>query len=243
MTAISHAVSSGTWWRELTRPRGDVVWDGMVRGTGVVGLAAIGAMALVPQTVPLVGFMVVTVWLNSPVGVFLPAVYEPVLMLFGRMYPPLLIGLLGTLGTVYVEYLNYRIHGRVLASKRLHGLTTGRTATLVTAWFKKAPFFTIWLVSISPLPYWLVRILSPLAGYPASKHLVATFLGRFPKLWFFAALGAAWTVDLGLLSVLLAVAVVAVYSVSFAAGKRRRGGRVVRQSGGRTVGRTDGQPV
>lgn len=222
MTAISHTVPSGGWWRELTRPRGDVVWDGMVRGTGIVGLVTIGAMALVPLTVPLVGFVVVTVWLNSPVGVFLPAMYEPVLMLFGRMYPPLLIGFLGTLGTVYVEYLNYRLHGRVLALKRFQGFTNGRTAKLVSVWFSKAPFFTIWLVSISPLPYWLVRILSPLARYPVGKHLVATFLGRFPKLWFFAALGAAWTVDLGLLSVLLAVGVVGVYSVSFAVRKGRK---------------------
>jgi len=222
MTAITRPLPAETWLRKLTRPRGDVVWDGMVRGTGIVGLGAIGAMALVPNTVPLVGFMVVTVWLNSPVGVFLPAMYEPVLMLFGRMYAPLLIGFLGTLGTVYVEYLNYRLHGRVLASKQLQGFTNGPTATLVSAWFSKAPFFTIWFVSISPLPYWLVRILSPLAGYPAGKHLLATFLGRFPKLCFFAALGAAWTVDLGLLSVLLASVVIAVYAVSFVARMSRK---------------------
>ena len=61
MTAITCPLPAETWWRKLTRPRGDVVWDGMVRGTGVVGLATIGAMALVPKIVPLVGFLLVAV--------------------------------------------------------------------------------------------------------------------------------------------------------------------------------------
>ncbi len=45
------------------------------------------------------------------------------------------------------------------------------------------------------LPYWPVRILSPLAGYAVRRHLSATLLGRFPRLWFFAALGASLHVD------------------------------------------------
>jgi len=41
-----------------------------------------------------------------------------------------------------------------------------------------------------------VRFLSPLTGFPVSRHLLATFLGRFPRLWFFAALGVWWQLDL-----------------------------------------------
>lgn len=90
----------------LFRPRGDVVWSGIVRGTGVAGALALVAMGLAPAVAPLVGFLVVTVWVNGPIGMLLPTTYEPILMAFGREYPPLLIGLLGILGTVYVEYLN-----------------------------------------------------------------------------------------------------------------------------------------
>ena len=32
-------------------------------------------------------------------------------------------------------------------------------------------------------------MLAPLAGYPVGRFLCATALGRFPRLWFFAALG------------------------------------------------------
>ena len=52
------------------------------------------------------------------------------------------------------------------------------------------------------LPYWSVRFLSPLAGYDVGRHLFATFLGRFPRLWFFAALGIWWSVSTEVLLVI-----------------------------------------
>jgi hypothetical protein len=90
----------------------------------------------------------------------------------------------------------------------------------------RAPFFTVWLCSWSPLPYWLVRILSPMAGYPVRKHLWATFLGRFPRLWFFAALGLYWGIDLRVVFALSGVAILG------AVGMALKGGRAAGRSGG-----------
>jgi len=191
----------------LFRPRGDIVWSGIVRGTGIAGAISLAVMGLAPVVAPLVGFLVVTVWVNGPIGILLPATYEPILMAFGRVYPPLLIGFLGIVGTVYVEYLNYRLYDTVLGSRALAGLTQSGMAKRVTTLFSRAPFFTVWLCSWSPLPYWLVRILSPMANYPVRRHLLATFLGRFPRLWFFAALGVYWKVDLGVVFGISTVAV------------------------------------
>ncbi len=216
----------------LTKPRGDLLWDGVVRGTGVVALLAIVGTAVLPQLTPLIGFFIVTVWVNSPIGMVLPAMYEPVLMLFGRLYHPLLIGLLGTVGTVYVEYLNYQVHGRVLAMRRLQGLREKKRVRRVQGWFERAPFCTILLCSASPLPYWLVRILSPLAGYPVSRHLVATFVGRLPRLTFFAALGAYFHVDLRWLFGISGVAVLAAIAITLGLNKS-----------GKLIGRKKDQPI
>jgi len=213
----------------LTRRRGDKTWSGVVRGTGIVSIAGIFATIAVPVTAPLVGFLVVTIWVNGPIGMFLPATYEPILMAFGRVHPPLLIGVLGIAGTLYVEYLNYRLYQAMLQSNTLQGLSNGRTARRVTALFNRAPFFTVWLCSWSPLPYWLVRILSPMAGYPVRNHLLATFLGRFPRLWFFAALGLYWRVDLRVVFGLSGVAILGAVAMAW--------------TGGRAVGRTGGQAV
>ncbi len=192
----------------LRRRYGDLVWDGMVRGSGAAALLAIPLVLLHATTAPLVAFVLVTVWVNGPIAPFLPATYEPILMMYGRLYPPLLIGFLGILGTIYVEYLNYRLYRRILHSNALAGVRNSRAVRQLDSLFRRAPFFTVWLCSWSPLPYWAVRFLSPLTGFPASRHLLATFLGRFPRLWFFAALGVWWQVDLRWLALFAAGSVV-----------------------------------
>ena len=171
------------------RRYGNVVWDGLVRISGLLALLAIPAVLHYPKAAVLTGFVLMTIWINGPWAPLLPATYEPVLMLFGRLYPPVLIATLGIAGTLYVEFLNYHLYRRVLQLESLTRIREGRFLTRLSRLYRRAPFFTIWLCSWSPLPYWSVRFLSPLIGYPVGKHLVATLLGRFPRLWFFAALG------------------------------------------------------
>jgi uncharacterized membrane protein YdjX (TVP38/TMEM64 family) len=157
----------------------------------VLGVAGIGlALFAAPAVGGLVGFAVVTMWVNGPVGIFLPATYEPIVMLFGRVYPPLWVGLTGVLASVYVEFLNYHVYARILRAPRLALLRENAVVRRILPLFRRAPFFTVWLCSWSPLPHWTVRVLAPLAGYPVTRFLCATALGRFPRLWFFAALGA-----------------------------------------------------
>lgn len=176
-------------WELLTRKRGNRLWDGVVRGSGLLALLAIPLVTLAPRTSPLTGFLIVTIWVNGPIAPFLPATYEPILMILGRLYPPLLVATVGTAGTLYVEFLNYHLYRRGLELDAAEGLREHATTRKVVELFERMPFFTVWLCSWSILPYWAARFLSPLAGYPVKKHMLATLLGRYPKWWFFAALG------------------------------------------------------
>jgi uncharacterized membrane protein YdjX (TVP38/TMEM64 family) len=185
----------------LLRRHGNFVWDGLLRGSAVLALAGIAVMRLgSPAAAGLVAFSVVTIWVNGPLGFFMPATYEPILMLFGRIYPPLLIAGLGILGILYVEFLNFHLYGRVLHLKTFEPARASGFVRLTVRMFQRAPFFTVWLCAWSPLPYWAVRVVAPLAGYSVRRYLVATFLGRFPRLWFFAALGLYWHVSAPVLS-------------------------------------------
>jgi len=203
-----------TLYRKLFRQAyGNPMWDNVLRSTGIVALLAIPLTVWVPLAGGLVGFGVVTVWVNGPISPFLPATFEPMLMLMGRVYPPVMVAVVATAGTLYIEYLNYHVFDRVLQLSALERTRKSQTVEWVLKWFKKAPFFTVWISSWSPIPYWPVRIISPLAGYDIRRHLLATFLGRFPRLWFFAALGLWWNASLGMLvaismsSIALAVAI------------------------------------
>lgn len=198
-------------WR---RRYGNVTWDGVLWLSGLAALAAIPITLFVPQVSGLVGFGVITIWVNGPISPILPATYEPLLMLFGRIYAPLAVAVVGVAGTLYVEYLNYHLYGRVVRLGALTGMRESGVVRWLVTLFKRAPFFTVWLCSWSPLPYWPMRFVSPLAGYDVKRHLWATFLGRMPRLWFVAWLGVWWDISIGLLALISVASIgiaVAVY--------------------------------
>lgn len=179
-------------WQVLTRPRGDRLWDGIVRGTGVLGLAGIGLVLLVPAAGPLVGFVIFTLWITGPLSPLTPVGYETVLMLMGRIYDPLFIAVLGMAGCLYVEFLSYHLYGEVADLRALRKLRDSHWVSVLRSWFERWPFLTVWFCAWSPVPFWIVRFLGPMAGYPIGRYLTAFFLGRFPKIWFFAVLGLYW---------------------------------------------------
>ena len=183
----------------LCRRRGTLQSDVFLRGSAVLALLAIYALLRWPAAGPLVGFFFVTVLLNGPLSPLLPAAYEPVLMVAGRAYAPSLIALVGVAGILAIEYLNYYLYRIAILHPHAGTVRQSRLVARTLALFERQPFFTVWLCAWSPLPYWAVRVLAPLAGYPVSRYLLATFLGRAPRLWFFAALGAVVPVSTQLL--------------------------------------------
>lgn len=189
-----------------------------MRGSGVAGLVAILTTVFAgPLAAGLVGFVVITVWVNGPLGIFMPATFEPILMLMGRVYPPVVVGATAIIGLIYVEFLNYHLYAKLLKAKSMGPIRDHvLVRRIVLPLFRRAPFATVWLCSWSPLPYWSVRILAPLARYSMARYLLATFLGRFPRFWFFASLGGL-PVLLGKMLPFMMVAVALALLIIFAA--------------------------
>lgn len=183
-------------WR---RRFGNAVWDAIVRGSIALAVVAIGVVLSVPQAANLVWFSLVTIWVHGPISPWLPATYEPILMLYGREYPPVLLASIGSLGSAYIEYFNYHLYERLLRLNRLSRLRARAQGSWVVRLYRRRPFLAVWLCALSPIPDWTVRILSPLTGFPAGRHALGFLLGRFPKFWLIAALGTHWMVDKRLL--------------------------------------------
>src|SRR3989442_9004631 len=74
--------------------------------------------------------------------------------------------------------------------------------------FQRSPFFSVWLCAWSPIPYGIVSVLAPLSRYSMRKYLFATFLGRAPRVWFFATLGLVIPVSTRVLATFAIAAVV-----------------------------------
>ncbi|MEP7326942.1 MAG: VTT domain-containing protein [Gemmatimonadota bacterium] len=190
--ALSLPADSGTTARRfaiMSRRRGTAVGDGVLRVCGLLALVSMPVVLLVPGAASFVVFLLVTVVVNGPLSPVLPATYEPLLIYFSLFLGPLTTALLGTAGVVFVEYLNYHLHQELLKTRTAQRVTGGRMVQRVVGLFSRRPAFTVWLCAWSPLPYWPVRLLSPMAGLPLSRHLMATALGRFPQYLAVIALG------------------------------------------------------
>lgn len=230
-------------WHELVRPRGNRLWDWIIRGTGLTGLLGIALVLAIPGTGPLVGFALVTAWLTGPLSPFFPFGYEPIVMLMARLHGVLLVTSVSVATMLAVEWIALHLYGEVLSLGALRRFRRHRWTRATRRLFGRAPFLAIWLVSWSPIPFWTVRVLGSLARYPMHRYLAAVFLGRFPKILLFAWLGIAWQVS----GWLLGAAVAASLAVGLMAWLRRRGrpgsadGRKRRSSGRRRQPQALGQ--
>lgn len=192
----------------LSRRYGNAEWDGMVRASGVVALLAIYPTWRWPVVAGLVGFFCLTLFMSGPITVVVPAMFEPLLMVTGRIYPPLLVAVVAVAGNLYMDNINYHFFGAAIRHPRLEQARNSRTVQWMLALFRRSPFFAVWLCSWSPIPYWIVSTLAPLSRYSKRRYLLATFLGRFPRVWFFASLGLVVPISSQILVTYVACAIV-----------------------------------
>ena len=200
--------------------RGTPEWDGVLRATGILALAAIYPALRWPDVAVLAGFVCLTVFVSGPISMVLPAAFEPMLMVAGRLYHPLLVTLLAVAGNLYMDYVNYHLYGAVMRHPRLEAARSSWVVRKTLALFQRSPFFAVWLCAWSPIPYWIVSVLAPMSQYSMRKYLFATFLGRAPRVWFFATLGLLIPVSTQVLVTCAVAAVVAGVVVALHKGPR-----------------------
>lgn len=179
-----HSLAAG-----MVRRRGSHSDDLMIRAVGGIVVLGIVLSLLDPTAAALTPFALYTVLTNGPYSAVLPAAYEPVLLLYGQLFPPLLIGVLGTLATVFIEWVNYRLYGYARDTRTGRTLTGGPRVQRLARMFARFPFLAIVVCALGLVPYSVARCLSVLSRYPVNRHLIATAVGRFPRLWAIAALG------------------------------------------------------
>jgi membrane protein DedA with SNARE-associated domain len=189
----------------LLARRGTPEWDAVLRATGILALAAIYPATRWPDVAVLAGFVCLTLFVSGPISVVLPAAFEPMLMVAGNLY---------------MDYVNYHVYGAVMQHPRLERARNSWMVRKTLALFQRSPFFAVWLCAWSPIPYWIVSVLAPLTRYPMRKYLFATFLGRAPRVWFFATLGLVIPVSTQVLATCAVAAVVTGVVVALHKGPR-----------------------
>jgi len=175
------------------------VWRRIVQVSAIAALLAALLIALAPGTTAMVTFGLLTLWCHGPLSPLLPAAYEPVLLGYGRVYPPVLLAVLGAFVSTTVEFANYHLYQKLLRVESVDRLLRRQETGRLTAPFYRRPFLTVWLCVLTPLPDWATRVLASYSGYSIRRYLSAVFLARVPRFWLLAALGFQLELGAGVL--------------------------------------------
>jgi membrane protein YqaA with SNARE-associated domain len=138
--------------------------------------------------------------------------HEPVILFFGKFHSAWAVALAATAGTLITEVINYSIFMTLGDLKSFQRIRQGRLIARFVSLFRKAPFLTLWIAGLTPVPFYPFRFLVALAKYPMPLYVLAILLSRFPRFFLLAALGRAFDVPnwliIGLFLALLLVALV-----------------------------------
>ena len=144
----------------------------------LAGLMALQAAGLLPVRWSLLTIYFVYMSLAST---FCPLPTAAPVMYAATRWDPLLVTLLGTLGTGLANLQDYHVLTYLLRRKRIGVLRHRGWYLRAEAWFQRAPFATLAAASFLPIPVDVVRLLAIAARYPRLRFALASVVGRAPR--------------------------------------------------------------
>ncbi len=126
-----------------------------------------------------------------PTNSIFPLPHEPGVLYFAQFYDPLWIAIAATIASVVMSFADYAMVEAWMRHPRLGSVQHTKLFKWAVKWMKRWPFAIIVLFSLTPLPISVVRILAPASGYPVSRYIAAQIVGRLPRFYLLAYLGAA----------------------------------------------------
>ena len=120
--------------------------------------------------------------------------HEPALIYYGAYHPPWMVALVAIGGTLIAEGLNYHFFGLFYGMPAFRGAFEKKAVQRVADLFGRAPFTAILFAGFSPVPFFPVRFLVVITGYPVWKYLLGVFISRAPRFYLLALFGAFFEV-------------------------------------------------
>jgi membrane protein YqaA with SNARE-associated domain len=188
-------------------------FDRMSAKTWIVGgimalLGTVGVlmMLLKPGVHPLWTMFFYSIPSNCAISVF---PHEPMILVFARSISALSLTAVAVLGTLVAVYLDYRFFSTLLNLEVTASRYRNRPFyQKAKDWFYRAPFLTLLIAGILPIPYFPFKLLVYATKYPMWKFIAATGLGRFPRYLALSLAGRAlqiptWVIAAGFALIIL----------------------------------------
>jgi membrane protein YqaA with SNARE-associated domain len=115
--------------------------------------------------------------------------YDPAILFFGKYHPALDVAVIGTIATLLTETINYSTFKYLWDATPIRKIGRKKFVTKIIDLFNKSPFLALVIAAFTPIPFYPFRFLVVIARYPLFKYLLATFIGRAPRLYLIAFFG------------------------------------------------------
>lgn len=143
---------------------------------------------------------------NTAISVF---PHEPVLIYYGKFADLTAVAVVATGGTLVGGYLDHRLFVPVLSLNRVAAYKKHRLYRKAIAYLMKYPFATLVGAGFTPVPFFPFKFLSFSMGYPLAHYLGALVVGRLPRYWVLAWVGA----EFGIPNIILIGSVVVIFAL------------------------------
>jgi membrane protein YqaA with SNARE-associated domain len=120
---------------------------------------------------------------------FFPIPTLPPIAFSAKVFSPVLIALVGALGTCIANLNDYAIVGWLFEHHRVKKIRNVNTYQRLLTFFDRYAFLTLSAAAFLPIPVDVIRLLAISRAYPLWKYLGAAFVGRFPRYLLIAYLG------------------------------------------------------
>lgn len=115
----------------------------------------------------------------------------PATLLAVKSAPPLAVASAAAVAAAIAAVFDHWFVRRAFELRALGRLRRRKLFLKAEDWARVAPFWTTAVFAALPIPFTIVRVLMPLSGYPRHRYVAAVALGRFPRIFVIAYVGAA----------------------------------------------------
>jgi len=181
-------------------------------------LAASGCVAfnLLPSYTNVLRLFLLTLPTES---LFLVMPHEPIILYYSKILHPITVAVITLVATLLVEYLNYQVIALLFDLPRIDKLRKQTVVQKTSALFLKAPFASLVIAALTPVPFYPFRVLAPVSKYSLRRYLASIALGRTPRFIAIAYFGRAFSLPNWLILVLFVVMLLSLVLLKIRAGR------------------------
>jgi membrane protein YqaA with SNARE-associated domain len=153
---------------------------------------------------------------------FFPIPTLPPIAFMAKVFHPILVSVIGSLGTCIANLNDYAILGWLFRHHRVKKIRDVNSYRRFLHFFDRYAFLALTVGAFLPIPVDVVRLMAISRAYTYWKYLLATFVGRFPRYLLIAYLGKELPVKYILILFLLSTLPAAVKIISGMIKKRKK---------------------